>query len=410
MKIVLVHNRYRLPGGEDVVFESEGSLLRQAGHEVIAYRRSNFETDNYPGIRRAQLAAQTVWSAETKREFGELLRLHRPDVVHVHNTFAVISPALYSACWQMKVPVVQTLHNYRLICPAATLFRDGHPCRECVDHSMWRGVSHGCYRGSRAVTGVVAAMLKAHRWAGTWTGKIDTYIALSEYSRSEFIRGGLPATKIVVKPNFVEFDPGERNDGAGSYALFVGRLTREKGLLTLLAAWELLPRNIPLYIAGEGPLLAELQQQSERAGLTRVSFLGQQSKPKVKELMKAARFVVFPSEWPEHFPLVTIESFACSLPVLASNVRSLEDIVSHQRTGLIFCTANPADLAEKVLFAWNNPDHMSILGQNARQEYLAKYTAKNNLSKLLAIYERTLECRATGRPIATDPFPILDAA
>jgi glycosyltransferase involved in cell wall biosynthesis len=402
MKIVLVHNSYQLPGGEDVVFESERSLLQKAGHEVISYCRSNFEVDNYPGVRKVQLAAQTVWSGQTKREFGELLRLHRPDVVHVHNTLAVISPAVYAACWEHKVPVVQTLHNYRLICPAATLFRDGHACRECVDHSLLRGVWHGCYRGSRTATGVVAAMLKTHRWAGTWNDKIDTYITLTEWSRREFIRGGLPAKKIVVKPNFVEVDPGEHNGKLGSYALFVGRLTKEKGLRTLLAAWESLPRTIPLYLAGEGPLRAELQQRSERAGLTGVHFLGSQSHAKVQELMRGARLVVFPSEWPEQFGLVAIEAFACSIPVLASNVRSLADIVSPDKTGFIFRSADPSDLAEKVLFAWHNPDYMRTLGQNARAEYLEKYTAKKNLSMLVEIYERAIDSRASGCPDDTD--------
>lgn len=410
MKIVLVHNSYKFPGGEDVVFKNERSLLQSAGHEVISYCRSNFETDKYPGIRRVQLAAQTVWSGQTKRQFGELLRLHRPDVVHVHNTLAIISPSVYSACWQLKIPVVQTLHNYRLLCPAGSLFRDGHACSECVDHSLWRGVWHGCYRGSRAATGVVAATLKAHRWAGTWTSKIDIYIALTRYARREFIEGGLPANKIVVKPNFVSVDPGEHDGRQGSYFLFIGRLTREKGLQTLLRAWELLPRNIPLCVVGDGPIRPDLQQISGRAGLTQVSFLGQQSQAKVQELMKGALCVVFPSEWPEQFGLVTIESFACSVPVLTSNVKALEDIVSHDRTGLIFRSADPADLAEKVQFAWKNQDYMRTLGQNARGEYLDKYTSKKNLAMLIEIYKRAIDSRAAGRPPAFDQSSGLEAA
>jgi glycosyltransferase involved in cell wall biosynthesis len=236
-------------------------------------------------------------------------------------------------------------------------------------------------------------MLQAHRWVGTWSNKIDIYIALTECARGEFIKGGLPAKKIVVKPNFVEVDPGDHDGKQGSYVLFVGRLTREKGLGTLLKAWESLPRNIPLYVIGDGPIRPELQQQAERAGMT-VSFLGQQSHAKVQELMKAALFVVFPSEWPEQFGLVAIESFACSVPVISSDVKALEDIVSNERTGLVFRSADSADLAEKVLYAWNNPDHMRTLGQNARAEYLDKYAAKKNLSMLMEIYERAIEFRA----------------
>ncbi len=400
MKIVLVHNTYRLPGGEDVVFENEKSLLEKAGHEVICYRRSNFETDHFGGIKKVQLAANTIWSGESAREFEQLLRRHRPDVVHVHNTFVMISAAIYPVCWKLRVPVVQTLHNYRLICPAATLFRDGHWCSDCTDHSLWRGVWHGCYHDSRAMTGVIAAMLETHRLLGTWVHKIDTYIALTEFSRQQFIHAGFPAEKIAVKPNFVERDPGEREE-EGSYALFVGRLTKEKGAETLLAAWDSLPRDIPLYLVGDGPLRTVLQQRAERAGLTRVSFLGQKSHEEVEKLMKAARFVVFPSEWPEQFPLVTIESFACGTPIVVSDVKSLGDIVTHHKTGIVFRAGDAADLAGNVLFAWNNPAYMRTLGLNARAEYLAKYTGEKNLPMLVGIYERAIASRAA----AHDPAP-----
>jgi glycosyltransferase involved in cell wall biosynthesis len=247
LKVLIVHNSYQQLGGEDIVFEQQCQMLKQRGHPVVTYCRSNWEIEGYSTLARGALVPKVIWNTDARRELSRLLYQQQPDIVHVHNTFLMISPSIYSACQAAQVPVVQTLHNYRLLCPAAIFFRDGRVCEECVEHGLWRAVRHGCYRDSRPATAVVALMLAAHSRFGTWTRMVDCYVSLSEFARSKFVQAGLPADKIFVQGNFVYPDPG-----AGTvereYALFAGRLFPEKRALTLLAAWERLHRAIPLLI------------------------------------------------------------------------------------------------------------------------------------------------------------------
>ena len=285
--------------------------------------------------------------------------------------------------------MVQTLHNYRLFCPAATFFRDGHVCEECVQHTLWRSVRYACYRNSRPATATVALMLAVHRRRRTWTRQVDCYIALTEFSRRKFIEAGLPAEKVVVKPNFVHPDPRARN-GRGEYALFVGRLSPEKGLHTLLDAWQRLRDRVPLRIVGDGPLRPELEADASRRGLSGVSFDGRLPHDQTLEAMKGARFLVFPSEWYEPFGLTIAEAFACGVPVVASRLGAIEEIVEDGRTGLHFTPGDPDVLAAKVEWAWTHPERMEEMGRAARAEYEAKYTAERNYQMLMDIYQRAI--------------------
>lgn len=393
MKIVVVHNTYQQPGGEDIAFQSERNLLRDAGHQVVEYGRSNFEVERYSGfIGQIALAKHTIWASDTRREFRELLAAEKPDIVHVHNTFMMISPSIYWACRDMQVPVVQTLHNFRLLCPGAIFLRENKVCEECVEHSLWRSVRHGCYRGSRSATAVVAGMLKAHRLSGTWSHVVNHYITTTEFSRSKFIAGGLPAERISVKPNFVYPDPGPRTR-TGEYALFVGRLSPEKGLHTLLAAWERLTSPILLHIVGDGPLRAELEQQAQQRGLSSVYFRGQLTREETLAAMRGARFLVFPSECYEGFPMAIAEAFASATPVLCSRMGAMKELVDDGRTGLHFTHASPTDLAAQVTSAWTQADHLAAMGREARREYEAKFSPERNLAILLEIYQRLLRRR-----------------
>ena len=233
------------------MFLAETALLESYGHRVVRYITHN---DRVAELNSVTLAGKTVWNSSAYRELRNLIHLEQPDVAHFHNTFPLVSPAGYYAARAEGVPVVQTLHNYRLLCPNALFFRDGGVCEDCKSKAItWPGVVHKCYRGSRAASGVVTAMLTTHRALRTWRKKVDVYIALTEFARRKFIEGGLPAGKIIVKPNFVYPDPGP-GEGEGGFALFVGRLSFEKGVGTLLAAWEHLDRRIPLKIVGDGPL------------------------------------------------------------------------------------------------------------------------------------------------------------
>jgi glycosyltransferase involved in cell wall biosynthesis len=390
VKIVLVHNAYQQPGGEDIVFEQEGKMLEDAGHEVVFYRRSNWETKSYRGLRQIALAKQTVWASDTRQEFLRLLRDQKPDVVHVHNTFVMISPSIYSACHEARVPVVQTLHNYRLLCPAATFFRNGGVCEECVSHSLLRSVQHGCYRGSRATTAVLASMLAVHRFRGTYDRNVACFIALTEFSRAKFAEGGLPAEKIFVKPNFVHPDPNARTH-AGDYALFVGRLSPEKRVSTVLAAWKRLRIPIPIRVLGGGPDRPMLEAQADKDKLTNVVFQGQVPRDQTLAAINNARFLVFSSEWYENFPVTIAEAFACRTPVIASRMGAMQEIVDDGRTGLLFNPGDAEDLARKVEWAWTHPDEMEAQGREARREYEARYTAGKNYPVLMNIYNRARE-------------------
>ena len=401
MKIILVHNEYQEPGGEDVVFDQERHLLERAGHQVVVYRRSNLELEDISLAQRVALAARIVSSSDTQEEFTEMLAVEKPHLVHIHNTFVMVSPSVYLACADHGIPVVQTLHNYRLLCPAATLFRDGHRCQECMDHTLLRSVRHKCYRNSHLATASVALMLKVHRHRDTWNTKVDRYIALSNFARDKFVLGGLPAEKITVKPNFVDPDPGA-DFGPGEYALFVGRLSPEKGLDTLLTAWENLGNKIPLMIVGDGGERARLENQATRKGLTSVRFRGRLERKDTLAVLRKARFLVLPSACYENFPLTIAEAFACGTPVICSRMGAMEEIVQNGETGLHFAAGNAADLAEKIAWAWDHPQGLEDMRRAARREYEQKYSADRNYEMLTDIYRQVVPAT---KPVSA-PLPV----
>jgi glycosyltransferase involved in cell wall biosynthesis len=386
MRIVLVHNTYQQPGGEDVVFRNECDLLRRSGHAVTTYVRSNYELEDYAGLGRMALVKDVIWNSRSRREFSTVLHDNKPDIVHIHNTFMVISPSIYEACQESGVPIVQTLHNYRLLCPGANFFRNGRICEECVTHSLVRGIAHACYRESSSATATVACMLKVHRMLGTQR-IVNSYIALSTFARDRFIAGGLTAGKIALKPNFVFPDPGARSSD-GQYALFVGRLSAEKGLHTLLEAWQH-TTNVPLMVIGDGPLFGELQLRANRLNVD-ITFRGRVPPHETKAAVKNARFLILPSECYENFPMTIVEAFACGTPVICSRLGAMEEIVKDEWTGLQFQAGNPEDLASKVNWAWYHRARMACMGKQARQEFERMYTAESNYSVLMALYDRVL--------------------
>jgi glycosyltransferase involved in cell wall biosynthesis len=399
LNIVSVHNRYLLRGGEDEVFESEASLLTQYGWQVTPVIEQNTYPDGV--LKKIGVAMDCVWSRRWYNEFSALLQRTKPDIVHIHNFFPLISPSVYYACRKAGVPVVQTLHNYRLLCPAATLYRDGNVCEECLQHGLLRGVRYGCYQGSKAGTSALAMMLTVHRRMRTWAKMVDCYIALTEFSRRKLIDGGLPAAKIRVKPNFVLPDPGMR-ERRGQYALFAGRLVKPKGWPTLLAAWKQLRQPIPLVIVGDGPDRAELESLLKDPALCSVSYRGRVPHDAMIEAVKGARFLVFPSEWYEGFPVTIAESFACGVPVICSRLGSMQEIVADGRTGLHFRPTEADDLAAKVEWAWNHPEQMEAMGRGARMEFESKYTAERNFYLMKEIYEFAIGSRS-GRVETAEP-------
>jgi glycosyltransferase involved in cell wall biosynthesis len=386
MKILAVHNKYQRPGGEDQVFVDETALLETRNHRVLRYEVHN---DQVKQVNRLTLAKDTIWNTSAYRELGALIRRERPHVVHFHNTLPLVSPAGYYAARAEGVPVIQTLHNYRLLCPVALFFRDGRVCEDCMGKAVpWPGVIHGCYRGSRAASGVIATMLTVHRALRTWTEMVDVYVALTEFARNKFIEGGLPAGKIVVKPNFVAPDPGQ-GQGGGGYALFVGRLAPEKGTETMLAAWDRLGTRIPLKIVGDGPMRDRVVEAAARQ--SNVEWLGHRPVEDVHALMGKADMLVFPSQWYETFGRVAAEAFAAGTPVIAANIGAVAELVEHGRTGLIFRPGDPEDLVTQVEWALSHSAELRSMREEVRAEFEAKYTAERNYRALMEIYEAALE-------------------
>jgi glycosyltransferase involved in cell wall biosynthesis len=378
LRVVLVHNLYRQAGGEDMVFLTESRLLAAHGHHVRVVTFDNRDLDSTQPIR---LGAMTVWNNEAYRQLREVFRQERPHIVHFHNTFPIVSPAGYYAARAEGAAVVQTLHNFRLICANALFYRDGHVCEDCMGVSVpWPSVVHGCYRGSRAASTAAAAMLSVHRMAGTWRNLVNRYIALSDFARRKFVEGGIPAARLVVKSNFVARDPGVGTHDGG-FALFVGRLSPEKGLDVLLAACARMRRALPLKIVGTGPL--------EHASCSRadmVEWLGALPEERVLALMQRASFLVLPSQVYENFPVTLVEAFATGLPVVATGHGSISEIVSDGVTGRHVRQGDPNDLAEKLEWAVEHPDVLADMGARARGEFETKYTAERNYQQLLEVY------------------------
>jgi glycosyltransferase involved in cell wall biosynthesis len=381
MKILVVHNSYQRSGGEDTVCNNEIQLLRQFGHEVREYRDDN---RRIPELSNMRLAMETMWSRHSHERMSAILADFRADVVHVHNTFPLISPSVYYAAKKNRAAVVQTLHNFRLLCLNAVFLRDGKICEDCL--TTWAqlpGIRHKCYRNGHIASAGVAAMVTLHRILKTWRTQVDIYLALSEFARTKFVAGGLPEHKIIVKPNCLTGDPGI-GTGDGKFALYVGRLSPEKGIATLLSAWEKVGSRMPLKLAGDGPESARVQDAAAR--FPGVEWLGQVPHEQVLSLLKQSQFLVIPSTCYENFPLVAAEAFASGTPVVASDVGSLAQIVETEVSGLRFRPGDATDLSGKVLWLLDHPAHLTAMRRYARAEFDTKYSAAVNHERLMHAY------------------------
>ena len=389
--VLVVHNRYREPGGEDVVVAAETALLAAHGHRVEQLIVDNRDLDA-SGLRgRLRLATRTVWSHDAARRVADAATAMSADVVHVHNFLPQLSPSIHGAARATGAAVVQTLHNYRLICPAATLFREGRPCQDCRSLPIAiPAVVHACYRGSRAETAVVVAMLAVHRTRHTWARDVDAFVALTPFSADRLSAGGIPRARIAIKPNFTEA-PAARPDLPRSGFLFAGRLSEEKGIGVLLEAWR--RANVPttLRIAGDGPL-ADVVEAAARAD-PRIEPLGRLDAEALGSEMRRARALAFPSVWFEGLPMTIIEAFANRLPVIAFGQGSMPDVVEHDRTGLLAKPGSADDFAGALRQLDGDAALAARLGADAAVVHQARYTPDVNHGLLLAVYDRAIAHR-----------------
>ncbi|MDH3605573.1 MAG: glycosyltransferase [Acidimicrobiia bacterium] len=380
MKILQIHTQYRQPGGEDSVASNEAELLRDAGHSVIEHREQN-----PPGpLAAAGDMIRSPWNPAAARRVRDLVRVHAPDVTHFHNTWYHLSPSVFRAAREFS-PTVLTLHNYRLACANAMLLRDNQACELCVaSQNAWYGVRYKCYLDSYTQSLASASTIAFNRRRGTWRKDLDLILALTDFARDRFIESGIPADRIAVKPNFVP-DPGPRTRAAedSNRVLFVGRLTTEKAPDVLLNAWERAGLDYELDIIGVGPLEADLR----RRGLPSVSLLGQVDQSAVRSHMLEARALVLPSIWYEGLSMVLLEALAAGVPVLASDIGPIPEVVAPLGPDWLARPGDPDDLA-KGLARLQDRAHVAAGSTSARRLFEDRYSEQHGLAGLEAVYER----------------------
>ena len=384
MKILLCHNYYQQAGGEDQVFADEGWLLEENGHEVVKYTRHN---DDIADLSSLQRMRKTFWNPRTIRDLEPILEREKPQIMHCTNTFPLISPAAFSVARRHGVKIVQSIHNYRLICPTATFLRNGKVCEDCVGHTVAiPAIRHRCYRGDLGATTVVALYQAYHRLRKTWHDDVDRFIALTDFSRDK-LTSVLPPEKISVKPNFVHPDPGI-GTGKGDYLLFVGRLSEEKGVQTLVDCWRAHTDLPKLTVIGDGPLASIVQQASDE--LPHLHWEGRQPLARVYAALHDATGLIVPSVWYEVCPKTILEAFAKGIPVLGSRLGGMVELIDENVNGLLFEPGDIGSLATVARRIENDSGLVDRLRQGARQSYMSRYTPEINYAQLLGIYEQVL--------------------
>lgn len=392
MKILLVHNFYgsSAPSGENTAYRAELELLRSNGHRVEEYTRTSDEilVQGFWGTVRGAMA--TPWNPFERRAAKSVVDRVRPDVVHVHNFFPLLSPSIFYAFKEARVPVVLTLHNYRLACPAATAVRDDRLCLLCLEkRSVGPALRYGCYRHSRMATVPVAAMVALHRMLKTWERRVDAFIVLTEFQRKIIAAYGIPEQRLFVKPHFTSTTPAplpweQREDKV----VFVGRLYEAKGVHLLLKIWQAWGDMAPrLEIIGDGPMMSQLQSMVQAFSLReRITLLGNLSHEKTLSLMATAKLLVIPSLCPEGFPMVVTEAFARGLPIAASRIGSLQTLIDDKRTGILFTPGAEKEMLQAISQLWKLSDTLRDYGMAAHADAVEKYAPAKNHDRLMAIY------------------------
>lgn len=391
MNIIQIHNDYKIFGGETKVVKNEKRLLVEKGHKVLQFLDSNKRIDDFNALDKIKFIKNVFYSKESYNNLHNIIIKFKPDVIHIHNVFPLISPSVYYCAKDDNVPVVQTIHNFRFLCPNGLFLRNGQVCELCKNGNYTPAVRYGCYKNSYFFSGLYAAIIKYHRMHNTFYDKIDTLVALSEFSKRKLIEGGFDHRKIVVKPNFLLQSGIENNFNRKlDYFIFIGRLSKEKGIYNLVEAVRNFTKQ-KLKIIGNGEELEIIKNVINTNKLNNIELLGFIDGPRKYKLLTEAKALIFPSIWYENFPMTILEAYSMGTPVIASNIGSLPEIVQDKKTGLLFNSGDPEDLANKIEWAWNHPREMADMGKKALKEFELKYTAEKNYQMLMDIYLKAIE-------------------
>lgn len=384
-KVLIVHNYYQVSGGEDTVVENEKNLLLDNGHEVIMYTRHNDEIKKKNLIGKLLLPIETIFSMKTYRDVKKIIKEERIDIVHVHNTLPLVSPSVYYAAKHCNIPVVQTVHNFRLLCPGATFTRNDKICEDCVQKSLLCAIKNKCYRNSAIQSFISTFNLWFHRLIGTYN-KVDGYIALTEFNKTK-LSNIIEEEKIFIKPNFTK-NLGELKGNCGKYFLYLGRLNKVKGINFLIEAWGSINKK-DLLIIGNGEEKPQIEMYIKNNNLNNVKLLGYKKRQEVKELIDNAIAIIVPSQWYEPFGMVVIEAFERGKPVIGSNLGAISSIISNGENGLLFDYNNKQDLINKIKLCCNE-EFLNNSSLKARRSFENKYTDDINYKMLMKIYESIL--------------------
>lgn len=383
-KVLIVHNKYQHIGGEYTVVESERLLLQSRGHEVLTYFRDNSELNNINILQKIYLLFNLLFNIKTYKDISRLIEVHKPDVCHVHNIIPLVSPSVYIVCKRKNIPVVQTIHNYRYGCVNGNLFLNNRVCEKCINSKIPYSIYYKCYRNSFLQTIFILLIMINRSHGIRWGKNINRYIVLSEFAKKKNIEIGIPVDKIVIKPNFILDNEREQVTKDNEF-LYVGRLEEKKGILDLLEVLKKMP-NIKLNIIGGGPLLSKVVN----CGNQNVKYLGQVDHNSVLNELSKCKALIFPSKWYEGMPMVIIEAFSFSVPVISSKIGTMGEIIQHKVNGLLFEPGDIGDLEDKIKMLSENLIDIKNLSNNARITYIEKYNSELNYSKLIDIYEMAI--------------------
>ena len=407
MRILICHNFYRNCGGEAQAVLKEKELLENKGHKTILFTRESKEIDSYNFFQKLSLFFNSIFSFSVYRKIKEIIEKEKPDIAHIHNVFPLLSPSIYYALKNMKVPIVQAVHNYRFLCPNGLfLTNKGQICERCKKGNFFNAIVKKCYRNSYLQTMVMALTLYLHRKFKTFEKKIKVFITPSSFLKRKLIEGGIPKEKIIVEPHFVKSDEMKPNYEVGNYVVYMGRLSREKGLFTLLQAWKKVPA-VSLKIIGKGPVQNELENFITQEGISNVEFSGFISGQKRFGILRRAICMVVPSECYENMPYAILESFAFGVPVIASRIGGLAEMVKNEKNGLLFNPGDSDDLVKKINYICENPDKALTMRKYAYKCVEANYSAEKHYNQLKAIYRKSIEQNKIGSPDNKDVIKIL---